>query len=133
MMLGDKAVSSIYRYLIVNIKDIGIGKGRVFKYERPEKYSGEYISINHLPFVHKDVVQSGIVNVNVHVPKTASNEPNTKRLCEICDRIAILFDKDVYINGAYFSFYCDSRPTLDNDDAYYINIKLNVIYNNLKD
>ena len=132
MMLGDRAVSSIYRYLNANLKNIGMAKGHIFKYERPEKYSGEYISINHLPFVHRDVVASGVININVHVPKTASNEPNTKRLCETCEKIVILFDDDVYINGAYFSFYCDSRPTPDNDDTYYINIKLNVVFNNLR-
>lgn len=134
MMLGDDAVSAMYRLLKKESKRIGINELGVFKYEIPKKSSlNEYVVINHLPFVQQDTINEGVVNVNVHVKRTASDEPNTRRLKTIAKNILVFFEKDTYLDGAYFEFYSDSRPTPDNDNTYYINLKFNVTYNNLKD
>lgn len=134
MMLGDDAVSAMYRLLRKESKSIGINELGVFKYEIPKKSSlNEYVVINHLPFVQQDTINEGVVNVNVHVKRTASDEPNTRRLKTIAKNILVFFEKDTYLGGAYFEFYSDSRPTPDNDNTYYINLKFNVTYNNLKD
>lgn len=134
MMLGDDAVSAMYRLLKKESKSIGINELGVFKYEIPKKSSlNEYVVINHLPFVQQDTINEGVVNVNVHVKRTASDEPNTRRLKTIAKNILVFFEKDTYLDGAYFEFYSDSRPTPDNDNTYYINLKFNVTYNNLKD
>ena len=134
MMLGDDAVSAMYRLLRKESKSIGINELGVFKYEIPKKSSlNEYVVINHLPFVQQDKINEGVVNVNVHVKRTASDEPNTRRLKTIAKNILVFFEKDTYLGGAYFEFYSDSRPTPDNDNTYYINLKFNVTYNNLKD
>lgn len=136
MILGDDAVSAIWKYLNSHIEDIGIDKGRIFKYERPEKLAaGSYIVINHLPFVRRNVIEEGTINVNIHVPKTASNEPNSKILLSYTKKALSLFDMDkgTSLGGCIFEFYADSRPTRDNDDTYYINLKFNVTYNNLKE
>lgn len=134
MMLGDDAVSAMYRLLRKESKSIGINELGVFKYEIPKKSSlNEYVVINHLPFVQQDTINEGVVNVNVHVKRTASDEPNTRRLKTIAKNILVFFEKDTYLDGAYFEFYSDSRPTPDNDNTYYINLKFNVTYNNLKD
>lgn len=135
MILGDDAVTAMWRYLNSHCEDIRIPKGRIFKYERPEKMAdGIYIAINHLPFVRDNVVDSGVVNVNIHVPRTASNEPDTKKLHRIAKCISVLFPNDsVYLEGCYFELYSDSRPTRDNDGTFYVNLKFNVTFNNLKD
>lgn len=134
MMLGDDAVSAMYKLLRKESKSIGINELGVFKYEIPKKSSlNEYVVINHLPFVQQDTINEGVVNVNVHVKRTASDEPNTRRLKTIAKNILVFFEKDTYLGGAYFEFYSDSRPTPDNDNTYYINLKFNVTYNNLKD
>lgn len=134
MMLGDDAVSAMYRLLKKESKRIGINELGVFKYEIPQKSSlTEYVVINHLPFVQQYTINEGIVNVNIHVRRTASDEPNTRRLKTIAKNILVFFKDNTYLDGAYFEFYSDSRPTPDNDNTYYINLKFNVTYNNLKD
>ena len=51
MILGDKAVTALYKYLNDNVERIGIEEKRIFKYEIPEKLAiSDYIAINHLPF-----------------------------------------------------------------------------------
>lgn len=133
MVLGDDAVSALYRFLIENIDKIGIQKGRVFKYEIPEKLTaGDYIAINHLPFVYNNEINEGVVNLNIHCQKTTENLPDNKKLQSIAKSILSLFEEEAYIGGCYFKFYCISRPAKDNDNTYYINIKFNVTYNNLK-
>lgn len=134
MMLGDDAVCAMYRLLKKESKSIGINELGVFKYEIPKKSSlNEYVVINHLPFVQQKTINEGVVNVNIHVKRTASDEPNTRRLKTIAKNILVFFEKNTYLDGAYFEFYSDSRPTPDNDNTYYINLKFNVTYNNLKD
>lgn len=134
MMLGDDAVSALYKFIFDNSKDIGVDKKYIFKYERPKKMVvSEYIVLNHLPFVRRDTIEEGVINVNIHVLRTASDEPNTKRLKTIVKNLLDVVGSDKYLGGAYFDFYCDSRPTIDNDNTYYINLKFNVTYNNLKE
>lgn len=134
MILGDKAVTALFKYLNDNIESIGIKKGRIFKYEIPEKLAaGDYIAINHLPFVYSDAINEGAVNLNIHCHKTSSNLPDTKKLSDYSEKILSLFDNDTYLGGCYFDFYSISRPTCDDDDTYYINLKFTVTYNNLKD
>ena len=137
-MDGEQAVVAVIKE--INTLSLPNFKGRVYKYERSEKTTGEYIAVNHLPFVFDSVVEDSIVNVNVHVPKLKTNEPDTSRLYALWNPIMEHFlaseengkPDGVYLEGGYFSFYSHSRPTLDNDDTYYVNIQLKVIYNNLK-
>lgn len=133
MILGDEAVSALYKYLCENADTIGVQKDRIFKYEIPEKLStGDYIAINHLPFVYDGEINEGVVNMNIHCPKTSQNLPNSKKLLSVEKKIITLFSEETYLSGCYFDFYSVSRPTKDNDDTYYVNIKFNVTYNNLK-
>ena len=133
MTLGDDAVSAMYKLLKKECKKIGINEQGVFKYEIPKKSSlNEYVVINHLPFVQQDTINEGVVNVNIHVKRTANDEPNTRRLITIAKNLLAFFEDNTYLEGAYFEFYSDSRPTPDNDNTYYINLKFHVIINNLK-
>lgn len=141
VMLGGIAVDAVVKILQ---KEIAKGgrlsdfNGRAYKYEKPQTKgqsdmteNAEYISVNHLPFVHRGAIGEGVVNINVHVPETKTHEPNTKRLDALTSHIAELFPEDTYIAPAYYSFLADSRPTPDSDKTYYINIQLNVRFNNL--
>ena len=134
MILGDEAVSELYKYLNENIETICIQKGRIFKYEIPEKLSaGDYIAINHLPFVYDGAINEGVVNVNIHCPKTSTNLPDSKKLLGVTKKVLRLFNGETYLGGCYFEFYSASRPTKDNDNTYYVNLKFKVTYNNLKE
>lgn len=134
MKLGDEAVSALYVYLNKNIKAIGIKEGRIFKYKIPDDLPvGDYIAINHLPFVNSEVINEGVVNMNIHCPKTSKNLPDTKRLVDIEKKVLALVMDGIYLGGCYFAFFSDSRPTRDNDNTYYINLKFTVTYNNLKE
>lgn len=137
-MDGEKAVVAVIKE--IDTLTLPNFTGRVFKYERKEKYTGEYIAVNHLPFVYNSLIPEGIVNINVHVPKLKSNEPDTGRLYQLWQPIKSHFLESEddghpdgqYLAGAYFSFYSHSRPTLDNDGTYYVNVQLKVTFNNLK-
>lgn len=127
MMFGDDAVTAVWRTLSENGYD-----GKVFKYEKKETYKGaDYIVINHLPFIHRGEVEQGVVNINIHAMKTKTNEPDTAKLVAYAKDIVGLFPKDTFINGAYYEYYADSRPTPDDDGTFYINVQLSVIYNDL--
>ena len=134
MILGDKAVTALYKYLNENVERIGIEEKRIFKYEIPEKLAiGDYIAINHLPFVYSDAINEGVVNLNIHCQKTSSNLPDTKKLSDYSEKILSLFGDGTYLGGCYFDLYSISRPTRDSDNTYYVNMKFNVTYNNLKE
>lgn len=106
--------------------------GRVFYYERPPKIKGEYIVVNHLPFVHKNDVGEGTVNVNIHVPRLSTGEPNSRRLSALSEELISLFDpRGSYCCGAYFKFYADSRPIEEKDGTYFVNLQFTVTFNNL--
>ena len=134
MILGDTAVTALFKYLNENVERIGIEEKCIFKYEIPEKLAiGDYIAINHLPFFYNDAINEGIVNLNIHCPKTSSNLPNIKKLSDYSEKILSLFGDGTYLGGCYFDFYSISRPTRDSDNTYYVNMKFNVTYNNLKE
>lgn len=139
-MLGSKAVTEVLKRInAAKIKKTTLSTDaeqqfiRAYKYEKGEKETGEYIAVNHLPFTHGQGrnVETGTVNVNVHVPILKSNVVPTKRLEELCAQLIALFPEDTYIDGAYYSYYCDSRPMLDNDETYFVNLQIEVTYNNL--
>ena len=129
VMLGDRAVTAVARRINEELPFPATLK--VYKYERQQNLGDEYIAVNHLPFVHRGEVESGIVNVNVHVKRLENNQPNTSRLMEIVKAVLQLFPQDTYLDGAYYNFYADSRPTRDDDNTYYINLQFEVTFNDL--
>lgn len=133
LMLGSMAVTAVAnRINAAKLVKTGADKQyiRAYKYEKGEKETGEYIAVNHLPFTHSKNIEDGIVNINVHVPKLKSGEVPTKRLEELCNEVIALFPKNTYIKGSYYSFSTDSRPILDNDDTYYTNLQIEVVFDN---
>lgn len=139
LMMGEKAVSFVVKRInTANIKCVAEVGGeayiRAYKYEKGDKTRGEYITVNHLPFTHGQGsnIGTGIVNINVHVPQLKSGGVPTKRLQEVVSVVVDLFPQDLYGEGAYYGFYCDSRPTLDNDETYFVNLQIRVTYNNLQ-
>ena len=138
MMIGRYAVEAVLK----RINDAKIAKTtttdatqyiRAYKYEKRADENGEYIAVNSLPFIHgSHNIETGIVNINVHVPQLESGGIPTQRLDVICDKVIALFPKDTIINGAYFNYFCDSRPTLDNDETYYVNLQIKVTYKDIQ-
>lgn len=136
-MTGLEAVTAVAVYLNTNKTTIfGEKGGSIFKYEKENGYSGDYIAVNSLPFIHRDAVDTCTVNVNIHVPQLKSGQPNTSRLSHLVNEVVNLFpiddDYGIFLNGAYFRFFADSRPTPDKDDTYYVNIELDCIICNRK-
>lgn len=129
VMFGDNAVTAVVRLL--NETPLPFFNGCIFKYDKEDGYKGEYIAVNHLPFLHRGTVEKGTVNINIHVPKLRNNKPNTRRLHELTVAVASLFPEGTFIDGAYYEFYADSRPTEDGDNTWYINLQINVYYNDL--
>ena len=131
-MTGLQAVTAVAKYINTATPSVfGSKAGNVFKYEKEKGYSGEYIAVNNLPFIHRDAVQVCTVNVNVHVPKQPKTEqPDTRRLQDIVQAVVALFDSEygTLLDGAYFKYFSDSRPVLDNDDTYYCNIELDCTF-----
>ena len=130
-IIGDDAVEDIVKLL--NDTDLPnlCKKKKAYKYEKENGIDGEYIAVNHLPFVYQGDVENGIININIHVPQTKTNQVPTRRLKTLTKAIIQLFPKDTYINGSYYELYSISRPVLDNDKTYYVNIQLKIYYNNL--
>lgn len=107
-MLGEKAVTAVVMRINgakIERKDGGII--RAYQYEKGKGEDSEYIAVNHLPFINSYEVTEGVVNVNVHIPKTTTNEPNTKRLGIVCKSVIRLFPNDNNIDGVDYSYYCD--------------------------
>lgn len=128
-MLGNDAVEEVVKLL--NATPLTDFLGRAYYYEKEDGIDGEYIVVNHLPFVHEDGLGTGAVNINIHVPELKSNMPNSARLAILAREVADLFPKNTYINGAYYEFFADSRPVKDADDTHYVNLELKVTFNNL--
>ncbi len=137
-MYGEEAVVAVMRE--ITTLQLPNFEGAFCKYERPEGTKGEYIAVNHLPFVYDTAIENGIVNVNVHVPKLRNNEIPSLRLFQLWKPIAEHFEASEeegrpygrFLDGAYFEFSTHSRPTPDGDGTYYVNLQIKVTFNNLK-
>ena len=134
-MDGLQAVDCLAVYLHKN------QKVRVFKYERTTGFKGEYIVVNHLPFTFGQLVNTqNVLNVNIHVPALSKGGADTRRLGEIYRIVSQLIPQDVNIEGqfglelegAYFSISSTSQPMQDNDNTYFLNVKVKTIINQLK-
>lgn len=141
LMLGSKAVNVLVSLLNkqkiekhdANDNVLKMRYIRTYPYEKDKSEDGEYICVNFLPFTHNrsKEIEDGTININVHVPTNKDGGIPQKRLADICDIIIALFVDELYIGGAYYSFYCDSRPMEDNDNTYFVNLQIIVTYNNL--
>lgn len=122
-MNGQEAVTAVAR--MIADADTGV---RVFKYEKPPKFKGEYIVVNQLSFGRSDFQQS-YINVNIHVPNTALKEPDTRRIGELTAMVEPLFRESLY-EGAYYDIESDSFYP-DDDGTHYQNLRIQVTYLNL--
>lgn len=114
---------------------------KVFKFEKTTTFSGEYIVVNHLPFVFsKAVNDANALNVNIHVPTQSSGNANILRLTEIHSDICDLLPFDMEcedvvgtpINGSYYSISSISQPIEDVDNTYFLNLRIKIVTNQIK-
>ena len=134
-MNGLQAVQDLALYLYKKL-DV-----KVFKFEKTVGFNGEFVVVNHLPFVYgKAANDSNTLNVNIHVPKNESGNANIVRLTEIYSDICyhIPFDTEeeedvgVLIKGSYYAISSTSQPMEDSDDTYFLNVKVKIITNQIK-
>ena len=134
-MDGLQAVQDLALYLQKN------QSVRVFKFEKTTNFSGEYIVVNHLPFVFGKVVNdANALNVNIHVPTQSSGSANIPRLTEIRSSICDLLPFDIecedvvgtLINGSYYSISSISQPIEDIDSTYFLNLRIKIVTNQTK-
>lgn len=134
-MTGLEAVTAVAVYIGANkVTVFGERGGKVFKYEKKKDYAGDYIAVNNLPFIHRNITQTDTVNVNVHVKDLDTGEPNTKRLAEIVNEVVDMFNftDGVKLGQAYYRYFSDSRPTPDRDGTSYVNIQIDCIHTDEK-
>lgn len=118
-----------------------IAKMKVFKFEKTADFNGEYIVVNHLPFVFDKAVNSAnVLNVNIHAPKLPSGNADIPRLTEIYSEVCELLPFDMecdevvgrLINGSYYSISSVSQPIEDIDSTYFLNLKIKLVTNQIK-
>lgn len=116
-------------------------KVKVFKFEKLVNFSGEYIVVNHMPFIYgRAVNDSNILNVNIHVPKLSSGNADILRLTEIYSDICFLLPFDMeqeeivglLIGDSYYSITTVSQPMEDVDGTYFLNVKVKLVTNQIK-
>lgn len=114
---------------------------KVFKYKKKTGFTGEYIVVNSLPFSFGKVVNDvNVLNVNIHVPDSGSGEVASKRLDELYGEVSKLIPTqndnedtgELCLNGSYYSISSDSNPVGDTDGTHFINLKISVMFNDLK-
>ena len=128
-MTGLKAVEDIALYLSRKMTV------KVYKFEKTLSNKGAYIVVNHLPFTFGRQVHEDVLNVNLHSPKLKTGGADVKSLARMLDDIDGLIpyeideedDEMLEIDGAYYAITSVSQPMEDNDNTYFINIKVKVI------
>jgi hypothetical protein len=125
-----EAVTAMTKYLAQNFTAM-----RFFKHVKSTAYTGEYIVVNALPFTVGSA-QYNVINVNIHVPQTASGEVDSARITALQAQFEQLVPRStdeedlpdwLELSGAYFARECDSNPMSDADDTFFINNKVKVI------
>lgn len=106
----------------------------IYKYKKPTSFQGEYIGVNSLPITYgKTINETGIVNVNIHVPNFPDESPNTIRLNEFASQVDALIphenadteDSEGLMLGRYeFSLLSGSNCIEDRDDTHFINFRV---------
>jgi hypothetical protein len=104
--------------------------GEVRKYNRSLDSNAEDIVINSLP-VNNNQLQSGIVNVNVHVPNIQDNgltgqdnsQPNIKRIKEISDLVILALDNTF---GSFYNCTVQQQNLIQDKDDFFNNIRLQI-------
>lgn len=104
----------------------------VFQYEKDPKHDGDYIAINHLPFdTDRNELLTAVFNVNVHAKDNIKKQISAKRIKDLTERIAVLFDEPIMLDGCWFELRSISQPYKDDDSTHFVNLKFNVYFSNM--
>lgn len=133
-MNGTSAVTDLAKYIQANLPDI-----KVFKYKKPVSYAGAYICLNYLAVKYGQWANStGIVNVNIHVPNFKNQQPDTKQLQTLTERVAALLPhrnamteddgRELIINGTWYSLESDSGLIEDTDGTHFVNLRVQTTF-----
>ena len=144
MITGLQTTTSLYKFLVNKLAedaDSPLLKNRsvkVFKDDdKNADYSGIYIAVNALPFTYGPAVNSdNVMNLNIHVPNLTSGKADRALLTEFVDYLLTIFplesfDEDstqLMIDGVYYTIRAISKPMKDDDDTYFVNVKLKLLF-----
>ncbi len=133
-MNGMTAVTALAKYIQAQLPDV-----RVFKYEKPVNYKGAYICLNYLAITYGAWANTScIVNVNVHMPDFTSQQPDTKALQSLTERVAALLphrnttteddERELIISGTWYALESDSNLMKDTDDTHFVNLRVQATF-----
>lgn len=128
-MNTNEAVKAIAELIEENITDIP-----VLRYERTKKTTGDYIVVNAMQAVFFDAVGTFFCNINIHTKDDIKGEPRAENAFQIAELIAGeggLFEEPIQLNGFFMSLYSMSGLLRDTDTTHYINVQIEVKFENL--
>lgn len=125
---GNKAVEVIAKRIRDNFPTFD-----VVEYERTEKQKGDYIAVNFLTYNLQQEIGNIICNINVHAKDKMSGEINSTQIWSMANKVQTLFNDAVYLDGNWYSIYSISGITKDEDKTHYVNIRIEVIFDNIKE
>lgn len=131
-----QAVTDLSKYIAKNIDDI-----KVFKFEKPTNFEGDYICLNYLNISYGRIVNTScIVNVNLHASDMTNGQPDTKKMQDMSERILSLIpfrnidteddERELIIGRAWYNIESDSNCIKDTDGTHFINIRVQVTFMN---
>jgi len=107
----------------------GIISGSVYKLQRPTDSKLEDIVVNAIT-IDSELVQTGVANLNIHVPDLVNGMPNTARI-EQLESIA----KGIILKGwgSNYTFFIENQQTIQDQDAadnWFINFRIRFKFHN---
>lgn len=142
MITGDELVTELAKYvkseMEKSVEEFATG-APVFKYRKPNKHSGEYIVVNHLPITYgKFLNDLNYLNVNIHVPETKSGaipQPRLNELRKVLERLIPYKEgtengAELNLNGHLYMIESVSQPLDDDDHTWFYNFRINVNFLN---
>jgi len=141
MTTATQAISAVFSIIWASSLKTEIS-GSVRRYSRMINSEKEDIVINSLP-IDFDQLQSGVLNVNIHVPnpkyttiidgktQTLQDLPNEARLNTLCNMFSGLFATPYYNDGVYIEMQQQLVLAGEDSKSTFINNRLNIRAKNL--
>lgn len=106
----------------------GIITGGVYKMQRPVDSMFEDIVVNAIN-VDNELVQTGVGNINIHLPSLPNRMPNTARIEELAT-IAETQIKEGF--GSDYTFFVENQSVIYDPDAkgWFINFRVRFKFHN---
>lgn len=103
--------------------------GGIYKEVRPDDSTLEDIVINTI-IIDNELIQTGVGNINIHIPPLLKGEPNTARMAELAT-LACNYLK--YQVGDKLTFFIENQTIQreENINDWFINIRIKFKFHNI--